>query len=219
MEKIAVLSANFGSFDPPSTWVKQSVPVRTIRMDDNSLTVPWLALEPRLRARIPKMLGWFMFPEYEYYIWVDASFGIENKNTVKWLLDSLGDKDMAVFLHPDRKTIREEVEFVEGRIADGNKYLASRYDAGVAWRQLEDIEKTDYVDDRLYASYAFVYRYGAGTTSALMDWWLESSLCRSLDQVMMPFILRRTGISIAEISENAYKTPYLTYTRNKKKAA
>ena len=121
--KVAILSANLGNFDTPIDPVKQDLPegveIAFHRFTDEDFP-PITGLTPRFQYRIPKMFGWQMFPGYDIYIWLDASMSLQRSDSVKWLLDQLGEADVAFFKHPWRKTIKEEVNHIEEYLKKGN---------------------------------------------------------------------------------------------------
>src|ERR1035437_88783 len=98
--RIAILSANLGGFDTtPQEPVKQDLAVTFHRFTDKDFP-PIIGLSSRFQYRIPKMFGWQMFPGYDIYIWLDSSMSLQRSDSVQWLLDQLGNADMAFFKHP-----------------------------------------------------------------------------------------------------------------------
>src|SRR3990167_3032462 len=111
MSKIAILSCNLGNFDKVIKPVDQELPDGIEQIDYHCFTdsdfPPITGLTPRLQYRIPKLFGWQMFPDYDYYIWLDGSMSFTREDSAKWYMGKLGNADMAVFKHPWRKTIQE----------------------------------------------------------------------------------------------------------------
>src|ERR1017187_5265848 len=162
MSSVAVLTAVLGGFYTPVDPVPQvtRIPYDFHRFTDEDFP-PITGLTPRFQYRIPKMFGWQMFPSFDYYIWIDGSVSLVREDSVNWFLDQLGDADMALFKHPWRKTIKEEVDFLEERLTrpQGDKYLTPRYKNGLHKEQYADmLLDEDYIDDKLFASTAFIYR-------------------------------------------------------------
>lgn len=219
--KIAILTANLGKFDKPITSIPQEglLPGTELaqHMFDDSNFPPIAGLTPRLQYRIPKMFGWQMFPGYDIYIWLDGSMSLQHPNAVQWLLNQLGDADMAFFRHPWRKTIEEEVNHIEDYLQKGNEYITSRYGGGLHKEQLAVIKKDlNYVDRDLFASTAFIYRINHFSALTLKEWWYYQSRYFTCDQVPLPFVIHSTGTKVNKIHENIFKNEYISLVSHHK---
>lgn len=205
--KTIILTANLGDFDTPVDPVRQTTHVSFCRFTDENFP-PVTGLTPRLQYRLPKMFGWQFMPGYDVYIWLDGSFSLPRGDSVEWLLEQLGDVDMALFKHPWRNTIQEETDHIEEHLRAEKPYITSRYKNGFHQEQLADIKlDKDYVDDRLFTSTAFVYRDSEPVRDALRMWWLHTSRYFTVDQLALPYVTRNLKVNVIE--DNQYKTPYL----------
>ena len=219
--KIAIISANLGNFDPEFPYIIQDPPegasIDVFRFNDSTFPPRTQSMSSRLQARIPKMFGWQMAPGYDYYLWVDASFTISNKDYVRWCIEKIGKKDLLLFLHPDRGTIKEEAEYIEKRIKEENEYLKSRYVNELTKEQLNYIfQDESYIDNTLFATCSFFYRNIPKIIGMLENWWVHTSRFHVIDQLSLPYVIQRHWCTVEKIKDNIYKIPYLTYTRNKK---
>lgn len=212
--KIAILTANLGNFDTPILHDVQRWPngvheiVNHIFNDDNF--PPITGLTPRLQYRIPKMFGWEMFPDYDIYIWLDASMKLIHKDTISWLLLQLGNADMAFFKHPWRKTIKEETDHVEEKLREGNRYIAPRYKNGLHKEQYADaVRHKGFIDDRLYASTAFIYQDTQAVREFFNIWWFYQSRYYTVDQISLPFALYKSSVKVNIINEDIFNNPYI----------
>lgn len=195
--KAAVLSANLGNFDTPSDFVPQE----GIEYSQHTFTdedfPPITGLTPRFQYRIPKLFSWQMYPGYDIYLWLDGAFSLAKPESLKWFIDQLGDNDFAFFAHPNRKTIKEEVDHIEEYLNKGNKYLVSRYENGLHKEQYEDILlDKDFVDDSLYHSGVFIYRDSEHARDVLRLWWLHQSRYWTCDQVPLPYVLKDSAVKV-----------------------
>ena len=212
---IAILTANLGQFDTPVDPVTQDLPpgvdaIKFHRFTDANFP-PITGLTPRFQYRIPKLFGWQMFPGYDVYIWLDASMSLQNPNSVKWFLNQLEDTDMALFKHPWRNTIKEEVDHIDQKLQESNKYITSRYKNGLHKEQYQEILKDKtYVDDRLYASTAFIYRNTQQVRNLMKDWLFSSARYFTCDQVALPYVVFKAGLKVNVINQDQYHIPYLT---------
>ncbi len=213
--RLAILSANLGSFDKIVKPVEQEL---TLGIDEiayhcftDSDFPPVTGLTPRLQYRIPKCFGWQMFTGYDYYIWLDGSMSFTTPDCVSWFIEQLGNADFAVFKHPYRKTIQEESDHIEDHLNQEKPYITSRYKNGLHKEQLADIQLDDnYEDDHLYASTAFIYRDSEEVRDALRMWWLHQSRYYTCDQLAFTYALR--GLAVKVIDENPFKASHLTHT-------
>lgn len=211
--RTAILSANLGGFDTPPLNLNQKVDhfiSEHIFTDDDF--PPITGLTPRFQYRIPKLFGWQMLPGYDIYIWHDSSMSLIHQESAKWFIDQLGDADMAFFKHPWRNTIKEEVDHVEQKLQEGNKYITSRYKNGLHKEQYAQIiGNPSYVDDKLYASTAFAYRNTEAVRLALADWWLQQSRYFTVDQIALPYVIRNLKVNM--LTDDLFKNhPYIGVT-------
>ncbi len=216
--KVAILQANLGNFDTPQDPVKQDLPegvsVTFHRWTDDDFP-PILGLTPRLQYRIPKTFGWQMFPDYDFYIWLDGSVSLKRPDCVRWYLEQLGDNDMAFFKHPTRRNIRQETAHIEEHLKLGKPYITKRYKNGLHKEQLAEIMlDKDFKDDKLYASTAFIYKNNEQARSALRLWWYHASRYFTVDQIALPYVLWKYGLKVKTLDEPLYKSGYISLVSN-----
>jgi len=216
--RVAVISANLGNYDSPSIWPVLDPPdagtVTVNRFTDATFPPRPLAMTSRLQAGIPKWFGWQLVPDADVYLWIDASCA-PAPHAVEWFLDHLGQKDIAVFRHPERKTIREEYEFMKARMArPGETYLNARYKGEDLDGQYRAIAADwTYCDDVLYASTAFAYRPTMAIRKAFERIWAAKARYLLHDQLMFPYALRTHNCAVSIIEQNYLKCEALTFVR------
>lgn len=219
--RVAVVSANLGGYDAQVTWredqiVPEGVEVTFHRLTDQTFPGRDKAMLPTLKCGIAKMAGYELFPGYHTYIWVDASRGVLRPDTVAWFLEQLGPAEMLLFLHPERTTIREEYEFVKGKLAAGSKYLSTRYAGEWLSEQYAAVNKPWHLDNRLYASTAFAYRPTQRVQAALRDWlYMKFRFCIH-DQLALPYVVREHKVYVKESQADVYHCDHLPITRQKR---
>lgn len=212
--KIAILSANLGKFDTNVESVMQDVStdieVTFHRFTDDDFP-PIKGLSPRLQYRIPKCFGWQMFAGYDYYLWLDGSMSLQNPNSVKWFLEKIKDKDLAIFKHPWRHTIEEETAHVEEKLANGNPYIVSRYFNGLHKEQLDEcFADPKFKDENLYASNVFMYKNNEKVQMMLKDWWYYGTRYFTVDQIALPYVIFQNDLKVAKLEEDVFKNDYVT---------
>ncbi len=212
--KIAVISANMGDFEKPVDNVGQSVDYDFYRFTDENFRPRFRSIYPRLQSRIPKMFGWQMVPDYDFYVWMDASYSFLNPDSVKWFVSQCDGVDFATFKHPCRDTIQEEVDYIKISIKAANSYIRSRFRNELMDEQLAEI-KTDpnYVDDCLFAGGTFVYRNNETIHKMMKEWWYHTSRYHINDQLSLPYVVKKSGCKYNLIPSKYYDGPYRTRIR------
>lgn len=210
--KILILTANLGKFDKNIDLVKQNVEVDFFRYTDDNFP-PITGLTPRLQYRIPKMFGWEMKPGYDVYIWLDGSMSFTNPSSVEWFLKILGNYDMMFFEHPWRKSIAEEVEHIEQKLKEGNRYITPRYKNGLHKEQYKLIKEDDnFVDDILLASTVFIYKNTPKVREMFKMWWYFQSRYFTCDQVVLPYVIKKSGVNPIVVEDNLFKHKFVSLT-------
>lgn len=213
--KVAILTANLGDFDIPHDPSPQFFPKGIEKVKFHRFTYddfpPIAGLSPRFQYRIPKLFGWEMYPGFDIYIWLDGVFSIQKDDSLKWFKQQLGDADAAFFKHPQRRTIFEEVDYIDRKLKQGNDYIVSRYDNGLHQEQMAEIRKDRlFNDNHLYTSTAFIYRNTVQVQDMMRRWWYMQSRYFTCDQVSLPYAIFKSKIKVNTIEENQYRIPYLT---------
>lgn len=207
---IAILQCVLGNFDKPVDPVKQNIDTTFHRFNDSNFP-PITGLTPRLQYRIPKLFGWQMFSGYTHYIWLDGSMSFTRDDCASWFMEQLGDNDIAFFKHPNRNTMREEVEHIELKLKQNSKYIVPRYKNGLHREQLEEALLNDYVDDKLFASTSFIYKNNERVKEYMNLWWLFQSRYYTVDQLAQTYCTSLVpGLKVKTINEDLFKLKYLT---------
>lgn len=213
--RIAILTANLGNFDTPVDPVKQDIDgheVTFYRFTDENFP-PITGLTPRLQYRIPKLFGWQYFPSADIILWLDGSMSLSKPESLEVLLKMLGNDDMLLFKHPWRDTVEEEVNHIEDKLKEGNKYITSRYKNGLHLQQLGEIQKDpNYQDGILYASNVFMYRNDPKVHRVLDMWWFFQSRYYTCDQVSLPYAIHKSRqvVNIRVATDDVFKNPYIS---------
>ena len=211
---VAVVTANLGGFDPIYEYAPQSVDYDFFRFTDDNYPPRTQAMTPRMQARIIKCFMWQIVPGYDHYIWVDGSCSLMHENSVEWFLDQCEGVDAAFFKHPDRSTIQQEADFLRYKLSKGSKYICSRYQGEFLDEQVQAIMSDPfYCDDLLCASTAFVYKDSPGVHDMMKEWWYHISRYHIIDQLALPYVIRKSKCTVNIIQEKYAETPYLTFTR------
>lgn len=216
--KVAVITANIGGFEKPFPYMFQSVPYDFHMFNDDNFPPRVCSMTPRLQARIVKMFGWQMAPNYDYYIWVDSSCSLRHQDSIKWFVEQGEGKDLVVFKHPTRNTIQEEADYLKHRIAINCEYILSRYKNELVDEQMAAIhEDKDFVDNQLFASTAFAYRNNERVREMMVQWWYHTSRFHLVDQLSLPYVMWKVQCTYMVVPvpmrQNVISSPYVTHVR------
>lgn len=223
---IALIQASLGQKpNPQPRHVPQDVAVEYHWLTSKELPPRPAAMDVRLQSKIPRMLGWELFPGADYYIWLDDYFTFVRPDAVRWMIEQLGSAsgsggggcfqgdrgDVAFFAHPDRHTIDDECRFIEDGMRRGDKYLLERYKGEPLRAQVDAYLRDQHRDDALYMSGAFIYRNNRQTQEALTDWFTQCCRWTQMCQLSLPYVLQRHGLRVKVLPGNAYNTPYIRW--------
>lgn len=219
--RIAIVSANLGAYEShQAPWPDLVVPDGCVleihRLNDVNFPPRNLAMTSRLQCGIPKWDGIAFAPQADVILWIDASC-VPTPGAVPWFLGQLGDRDIAVFQHPERRSIKAEAEFMLTRMArPGEHYLNSRYKGEWVREQYEHIAADPlYRDNRLYASTAFAYRPTEHIRAAFWDVWAAKARWLLHDQLYFPYALWRHGCRVSVIADSYLHCEALTFARTR----
>jgi hypothetical protein len=207
--KIAVITANLGSFDKDYEPIKQNVSADFYKFDDLNFPPRPKAMTSRLQARIPKMFGWQMVPGYEVYIWYDSSLAVTSPYMVSWFLEKLGDADAVFLKHPERNTVKEEAAFIKEKVLTNHYYLAPRYLGELVDEQIAEVGD----GSPLIASTTFMYKNNDKVHELMKEWWYHTSRYHIVDQLGLPYAIVKSGCKINIINDNYLHLAHMKHMR------
>lgn len=206
-----MISASIGNFDKPVEHVIQSIEHDYFIFTDDNFPPRFNAMTPRLQAKIPKFFGWQLIPGYDYYLWLDGNIVMTNPNTIKYFYDSCQGYDIVVWKHPARPNIRQEIRYTRKGINQESLYMLSRYQNEWLKEQNEIIElDKDYVDDLLLSGGVFMYRNSPEVHKMFKEWWHNVSRYIIQDQIIFPYVLKKSGIRFNVRPDNIFENQYLS---------
>lgn len=215
--KVLVTTASFGS-PLKSTWIEQRSNKYEIvfnRIDDNTESPRTLAMSPRLRGKIPKMLVWEEHPGYDYYIWIDSGFSILNESSIERMVDECINVDACFFKHSERYNVKQESNFVNVLMSRGHQYLLERYEGERMTEQVDKYSKDEtWIDNILFECGTFIYssKIVANRESNVMkEWFYNNCIWSVQDQLSLPYLLHKFGINYKLLEGNVWVNEYIKY--------
>lgn len=146
---------------------------------------------PVLNAKIFKVFP-YDFIDTDYSIWVDGNIFplVEDKRIV----ELLGDADMALWKHPTRTTVEEELGAIKHYYPEMSLY-AENY-----WLRLQ---KEGFKDDLgLYECNVLIRRHNEPIKQFMALWWEQITRWCSRDQMSFPYCLSKVPIKLKVIEED-----------------
>lgn len=198
---VTVLTSIYGGYDEPCPPVLQDgVRDYLLVTDQPTNCAPWTTVlrprpdeDPRYAGKRAKYLP-FEFTDADTLVWIDGRVQVVSPSFVPWLIDQMGDKDMAIYRHPMRTSILTEAEacLVENPAKYGGQPMIEQ-----ARSYLTD----GYVDDRLWQTTFFALRRN-DRTEAMGKRWMEEQdrypTCL-LDQIPLPPVIAECGVQVQDL--------------------
>ncbi len=141
----------------------------------------------RRNAKYPKVFGSFVIPGYDFYIWQDSY--LETRVPPKAIVETFlqGDADIALFRHPERDCVYDEMNFVKQINYDNHNVLDECINF---YRSKGYPEK----NGMLFELSAFVYRNNDRMRLFMLSWWELINKFASRDQCTFPYLMWKYNI-------------------------
>jgi hypothetical protein len=212
MNNVLLYTSIFGPYDELN-----EVPAQTIAYDARCYTdqdfksVTWQVARRELEVDQDTMLTSRYYKinpvitDYEFCVYLDGSFQIASPDFLEFMLDNLTGNQIAFFKHPWRDCIYDEAEVCMTKPKYNHKDIRA---------QMEE-----YVNDRmprhygLWACGCFAFRNNQSVSSFRNLWWQELSTASTMDQISLPYLVRRHRFekAVKTIDKDIYDNEYLTY--------
>ena len=194
--KIAVVSASLGGMDASPVHDVQTISYDNFYFTDENFPLRDKVMTPRLQAKIPKMFGWQLVPDYDYYLWLDGNIRLNRPDVLEYFYNEIQGHDIVVLKHHRRNTIKWETRYMERALNEQSTYIVSRY-GGEFWKEQKK-EFENYKDDRLYIGGIFMYRNIPKIHEAMKEWWYQVSRYCVQDQISFPYAFRDVRVKVLD---------------------
>lgn len=158
----------------------------------------------RMKAKYFKMLA-FTESElsgFDVYFYVDVSIKIHHNGFVAEVLKKLEKADMCIYEHPRRSDVIAEAnesikmaKYFKEPINEQVRYYRTRF----------GLHKS-----KLYAGGLFAFKKTPKLYGVMAEWFLENIRWSYQDQLSLPYILDKYGITVAAMDGNQYDKKYFT---------
>ena len=186
---------------------------------------PRYDFNPRLRAKYFKLQIHRLdeVRNHHWLVWADGSLAFKNLAFLKERaleLSRLPANQRALFMpHPDRATVIEEFEFVEGSIQSGHPYLEVRYSNEKMREQIDYYRERGWnVQAKLWCGTVWMVENSELNRRALDDWWEQNLRFGIQDQLSLPIVLANHGIEPTALPIEPRQNDYFQWCRHKNKS-
>lgn len=160
------------------------------KYDISNIHIPH-GLDHSMKNRFIKMHPHLLFPDYDISIYVDGSVVVMTDMVPLAL--QMGNKFLGIHLHRDRNTIRDEGKAVIK--------LKKVKNIDLLKKQIHDYYQSGYDDSlALLEAPILVRRHNETICKKVMnDWWNELQKYEHRDQISLPYVLWKNGVSLQDI--------------------
>ena len=193
MARVHFVTAHFGGEAPfVNEVISKKHEVSLSYYTDKNFPSRHLSMHPRMKAKIPKMLEW-KFINSEWYIWMDSSVRLKEKDPVDKILEYVGNNQLCLFKHSYGNTIEFEAKRVLQDLKNKKEYISRRYSGEPIKEQLSHyLNDPNFNDENLFGMTFFVYNK---SLSNLMEEWFMQNMIWSLeDQISFPYVLYKSKV-------------------------
>ena len=200
--KFCLLSAHFGGTKPWPQKLQSKHQFKFKYYDDRDLPGRENAMHPRLKSKIPKMLGW-RYHKADWYVWMDSSVivkpGVDIPDAV---LNTAKNNPFCLFKHTQLNRIQDEAQVVINAIKRNNQYLKARFEGEPILRQVNSyLADESFEDNQLFQMTFFAYHYSA--RRIMQEWFIQNCLWSIKDQLSFPYVLSKSGATYSLFKGNA----------------
>lgn len=212
MKRVVLYSASFGGHDePPEIW---DADCDLILLTDSEtierktwqiIRVPVTHASPRhprMRAKYHKLAScWHFDRKYQYSVWIDAAFWVHHgAGFVDHCLGHLHD-GIAFYPHPaEHRTLEQEVSYA---------LAMPKYDGEPLVEQVRHYRREGFEGGRLLCGGVIAREHTRSVEQLEGAWYNECERWTSQDQLSLPYVLAKHGITPGLIPGDIYSNPYL----------
>jgi hypothetical protein len=150
-------------------------------------------------SRLPKILPHLHF-EAEYSVYHDGNFALRQEPAA--LIDRyLGARDIALFKHPCRKSVKQETDVLLGEKIGNSAEVVVQYER---WKDLGEPEG-------LWCGGMIIRRHTEAVQQFNQAWWAEFMAGSTRDQMALPVAKHLTRIDVTTIDGDVYDNDLMAY--------
>jgi len=212
--KIAVITANIGGFDKCNAMPEQDIAFDRYYIDDANCPYPAYKIDNRMKAKIFKMLGHKIWPEYDVYVWIDGNIRVKAGNFISRIVNTMEGGDVVISNHSERSSVYEEANFIYTELKKGHKYLRARYSGDLI---MDEVKSYGEGLKGLYWCGCFARLNNEKVNKAFDDWYIDNTLWSYFDQNSFVYEMHKHQLKLNIIEwGDYYKNEHYGFTDHKK---
>jgi len=195
--EVTIVTANIGGIDAEKQIPPQDTSYKRIYITEAPVHIDG---NDRTKALYWKCQLYRRDPAAGIIIWLDAKVQPVAPDFISQILAALGDDEIAVLKHHERKCIYQEVDHIEHCMKKGNKYLQTRYATKPLRQQVEAYRYFGYPKNNgLNDCCIIAIRSTARIQQIFNQWWHDVYRLDGFDQIALQFYCWRAGVKIQPI--------------------
>ena len=237
--EIGLITANFGGIDtikplPPRHGIDTLyyADAEIAAAADAAITKTWTAiivsdLEAQLNARLRSRYFKHQIhrlPEagsFRWLVWADSSFVFKELDFVKNLvakLEPLAPRERLILVpHPERNTVKQEIDFVLEQIELGNEYLRVRYGADHTNEAIKYLTARGFsLEDKLWCGGFWIIENNSIINQAWDSWWDYTFRYGTQDQYFLPAVMTEYGLRPQTLNVNIFANEHFEIVQHMK---
>lgn len=230
MNKIALISANFGGIDEMK-WLpdhpgidalyytdKKNIASQFVKASWNKIIIP-----PYPRHDFNARMKYHYFKQqlhrlaeikegrYEWFVWMDASLQLKDLSFIYNHIERY--KSPLCVPHPERQCVLDEYTYIMREIFDNkNGYLIMRYGKEKLTDQLAELTDLGNPSTQdLLCGGAWLLPNTNAAEGFLNDWWDQSLRYGTADQLAFSYMLEKNGLTPTKLNVSVFKNQYWDY--------
>jgi hypothetical protein len=155
---------------------------------------------PRMDAKYFKVLPHFVFPQYDYCLWVDGSVVIK-KDPVRYIIEKFNQAKYIAFKHSLRDCVYQEARVVKKWKFDSSKLVD---------KQVEKYRNEGYSENNGLFENAIIWRDHKDPEIIDIDteWWNEIKQYSLRDQISLPYVFWKNKFRPKLFDGTVYENEY-----------
>lgn len=173
------------------------------------VTVPLLFENPRMSAKIFKILPHLFVRNYEYTLWIDGAFELKDFKFKNLVGKHLNDSGLALCIHPERNCIYDEANVCISRNLDNEERIH---------KQIERYKEEGYPSNNGLSACGFLLRRTNDPKVVTFDnmWWKEIISGSSRDQLSFNYVAWKLKYGFETINQSYWDNEYVKWINHLK---
>ena len=153
---------------------------------------------------------------HRWLVWADSAFQFHDMSFVLGEVERLRRlpprKRFLFIPHPDRRTILQEYEFIDGAIKDGSEYFRVRYGHEKMTEQMEHFRQSGWnLEAHLVCGGLWIVEHSDLMQRCWDAWWDQVLRYGMMDQLSLPVMLEEFGCEAQTFDVSVWKNPHFTH--------